>query len=105
MSVLHLAAIRTGVGRNARVCVCVYVSVPECARTRWEVILCSRDDRLRGCLAGGGTGVPSFWLPPCVPVVSSAPVSPSPIYDDQNTLLTAECSAFHSALPQPLNVP
>lgn len=40
--------------------------------------------------SGEGTGVRRFWLPPCVPVVSSAPVSSSPVYADQNTLLTAE---------------
>lgn len=51
-----------------------------------------------------GTGVWSFWLPPCVPVVSSAPVSPSPICDDQNTLLTVKCASSSAALSLPLNV-
>lgn len=45
-----------------------------------------------------GTGVLSFWLPPCVPVVSSAPVSPSPVYDDQNTLLTIKCSRSYATM-------
>lgn len=39
MSVLHLRAIR--IGEMCAVCVC-----------EMEVILCSRDDPLRGCLAG-----------------------------------------------------
>lgn len=53
-----------------------------------------------------GTGVQvCFWLPPCVPVVSSAPVSPSPIYDDQNTLLTTKCSRSYATRSLPLNVP
>lgn len=51
MSVLHLAAIRK---RE----MCVFVC-------EMEVILCSTA-RL---LSRRGTGVPSFWLPPCVPAV------------------------------------
>lgn len=98
MSVLHLAAIRRG-GRKCASSVCARGRVRD-----GSYFVLQRRSAAR-LFSGRRTGVPSFWLPPCVAVVSSAPVSPSPIYDDQNTLLTAECSAPHSPLPQPPNVP
>lgn len=87
MSVLHLRAIRFG--ELCAVCGSYFV-----LQRRSTARLFSRT----------GTGVRSFWLPPCVPVVSSAPVSPSHVCDDQNTLLTIKCSRSYAALSVPQHV-
>jgi len=93
MSVLHLCAV--GIGEMCTVCVSVCVYVRE-----GSYFVLQRRSTAR-LFSRKGTGVLSFWLPPCVPVVSSAPVSPSPVYDDQNTLLTTKCSHLYATLPLP----
>lgn len=67
MSVLHLGAIRMGEMCTGGVCVCL--------RERDGSYFVLQRRSAARLFSGRGTGVPSFWLPPCVPVVSSAPVS------------------------------
>lgn len=80
MSVFHLAAIR-------RREMCVFVC-------EMEVILCSRDDSLRGCLAGGEQVFPASGSHHVFQLFHLQ-LFPNSGYDDQNTLLS---TAFPSTL-------